>query len=1732
MKKTKVLLAMALIAIGTLFGGNNLYAQWTSKTNLITNPSFETDNATSTFENHQRVAISGWSILYATFPNPNDDWAQYGTVNAQSKQVDKNTLVGNDLTPSAPAGDKFLFLRTNWAKDVKFTVSQTISVNGNNLPKGYYRLSCKAYTFASEPSTFGLSIYEGNTTPTTVNYNTEDKSWKDWSVTVFKNDANTSLTIEATMTPGGQGSGNNYGMFLDDFQLEYLASVVEDGVYYLYNQYDDHGAGDQNRFLARGKDKGARAVVDKYGIPVRIINEGNDIVKLQFADGTNGYVKGTWWLDTDGALTDANTFKIIESTVAGKEGYHFATQQVSDNLNDKQYMYVWLKNANSGDYYAVAGNSSSDNNVEGDFSRTVWKLLTPAERNAIVNAYPTENMGNVIAKAISGNTYGDKLSSNLPASQLPYWLANNCDAIDKTSKIGTATFAGAEYNTETHKIGDWTYRGVTDGNPGFGSGLVELYQETGTFSQTISGLDPGIYKITLQAFERHGDSDNAKAVGPEYGNVGAAYMTANGEQVHIASWYEAYSGDNDPNWMPQAAAKFNDGYYVNEVYAYVSNGTLTINVTVPDSLGANWFIMNNFTLTYYSPTTKIVDTPEGTYYLRNKATGEYITFDGYWGTYYSMSDAGKQLRLETSADGFTLMHTTYLSNTNDKESSIDTKNYFYSFNDRPQHAFSDGNSTEGGEKWVFYNIGTAENPVYNIMNNMTCYYLSSEQGYDTNSNPGWGGLLKKTAVVDDLTVQWELVTKTQLTDALTASGATYPLNASFLIDEPDLITGHNNVYEEFYSWKVLGNDQTKYSDWNPSNITAFYYDGANGTSEGNCSYAYCLASDYPDILQTIENVPNGLYVVECQAAFRDGDSNYADQEATHDASNSSSSSRWNTDRLADGTYVNRAYLYANDNLGTEPTDAREIRDRRWIYENAQLMPVNIVTDPYFSENADLLTKFKNKEYTVQLPVYVTNGKLTIGVLQEIGINNNLLAFDRFRLTYYGTNYTGDEVKNIASNNLNRLAKYYEDTENHTAYQKNTITDKEIENLRTAISRIGTDWSNTNSTTIAKYNKVAQDYGETSISWYIYKVLQDDYDRGDYTTVAKNGDREDSPARYPFVDEASKKEVVKYFGAGTNTNNATNYYNNYGVQNYSADSKFGSSANMKVNGELSDLRAAISAIRTYVAANAEARYIEDDKVLSGDIADTEDARAESRMTRMALLTGSQEAITSEDGKYPAYETNPLMFTNAGVNITAPELNKIVKNARCWAPRDAYGHRFYDYTNYYFRGSGTETYEINIEGLMTGKYLVTISESHNNELQSVKFNAYVGNNQVVSNEELFRSDGSVWQTYTHSWQDISIIANIKDEFETVKLQFAGGNGVNTAGATMNICNLRIYRMDEVEMLLLDEDETILAKNGKLLDESNQTKGYRSVKTLLRRAMAKNQWNTLVLPVNLSKEQVINCFGEGTIIATMDGFAADDDYVGENPDNCIHFTTDDLSNYAETDDVILEGKVYLIKPTADPAVAAGETAKYKNKYEGQTTFEDVEGPIYYIDYVDYYVSDGEKNLDGTKVAHTDPTFDAPIAATGARAGKLSLQMRGSYGKTIVPVNATENGGTNYIYAFQQQGDNVYLVELNQEKNYTVDPDGIQGTGRMFKGFRGWVVANYKEGSEIHQRYTVLLDEGDAMTIIRGIDSSDDYSEITIGKHGIYDLQGRAIDSKLFNSSACPKGLYIVNGKMVLVK
>lgn len=357
--------------------------------------------------------------------------------------------------------------------------------------------------------------------------------------------------------------------------------AVFDGTYYLYNDLT-------KRFIGRGMNWGTRTVVDKYGIAVNLATGTDGFTTIQFVDN-NAYMKNTWWLYADGALADANTFKVIASTVEGAEGYHFATQQVSANLNEKKYLYVYTKDDN--DKYACAGNSTMNENIS-DWKQTVWQLKTDAERDAIVDAYPTENISNVIAASGVETT----------AANFETYLSENYTAIDHTDRIGTATFSGS--------AGDWTWTGTDrtqGGQPAYGNGgFAEVWNATGTYTQTIaaSELPAGIYKLTFQGYERRMANEASAALGNAGYNFVSSYVAANDEQVRFTDWYNV---PDRPTNVNGALTAFANGYAKNEVFVYLDGETdLTIKVAKPNYIWDCWIIFNNFTLTYYKEASSIV----------------------------------------------------------------------------------------------------------------------------------------------------------------------------------------------------------------------------------------------------------------------------------------------------------------------------------------------------------------------------------------------------------------------------------------------------------------------------------------------------------------------------------------------------------------------------------------------------------------------------------------------------------------------------------------------------------------------------------------------------------------------------------------------------------------------------------------------------------------------------------------------------------------------------------------------------------------------------------------------------------------------------------------------------------------------------------------------------------------------------------------------------------------------
>ena len=367
--------------------------------------------------------------------------------------------------------------------------------------------------------------------------------------------------------------------------------AVFDGEYVLYDAAT-------KTFLGRGCAWGTEASTDKYGIPFNLVTDAAGVSSIEFVDWTGVYLFSTDKGNEAGMYTDnASTGWTILS--AGSGNY-----KVKDASGD---VYARVDNGGYGYYvHTVAG---ADN-------ATVWTLKTKAERDDIIAAYPNQNIENVITAAGLAPTAQAYMAehpeiTDIKAAATAY-VAANYNAVDCTDLIGTATFAGA--------AGDWTWSQVRgqDNQPAYGEGFCELWVATGSYTQTIdkANLSAGIYKVTVQGYERRKDNSASTALKDAGYNLVSTYLSANGEQVRFTDWNDV---DGKPTSTADAVTAFTNGAAVNEVFVYLDGNTdLTLTVKKPNYVWDCWAIFNNFTLTRYEEletANMVVD-----------ATAKYATF--------------------------------------------------------------------------------------------------------------------------------------------------------------------------------------------------------------------------------------------------------------------------------------------------------------------------------------------------------------------------------------------------------------------------------------------------------------------------------------------------------------------------------------------------------------------------------------------------------------------------------------------------------------------------------------------------------------------------------------------------------------------------------------------------------------------------------------------------------------------------------------------------------------------------------------------------------------------------------------------------------------------------------------------------------------------------------------------------------------------------------------------------
>ena len=278
-------------------------------------------------------------------------------------------------------------------------------------------------------------------------------------------------------------------------------------------------------------------------------------------------------------------------------------------------------------------------------------------------------------------------------------------------------------------------------------------------------------------------------------------------------------------------------------------------------------------------------------------------------------------------------------------------------------------------------------------------------------------------------------------------------------------------------------------------------------------------------------------------------------------------------------------------------------------------------------------------------------------------------------------------------------------------------------------------------------------------------------------------------------------------------------------------------------------------------------------------------------------------------------------------------------------------------------------------------------------------------------------------------------------------------------------------ELNLIIAEEQTSIDYLNQQVNTEKNQT-------LRLKRNLNPGKWNSLVLPVNLNAGQVKTAFGT-TKLAKLNG--ADK--------NRIYFELVNLDDDAAT--AIEAGKLYIINPQNEMPTA--QEYKYHSKDVTEPKIRD----YYTINQVTF-------SAELTESRKKDELWE------GATTDGGQMQMVGTY----VAIPKVE-GAPNPIPA------NSYVLSGGSWMFATKGVSKVQG-------LRGWIETGIGNTSKSLIFNIDGVDEEEVSTGIDGLFVDGAETNTSISKTGVYSLSGQ----KISDNTNLPKGIYIVNGRKMIVK
>lgn len=322
-----------------------------------------------------------------------------------------------------------------------------------------------------------------------------------------------------------------------------------------------------------------------------------------------------------------------------------------------------------------------------------------------------------------------------------------------------------------------------------------------------------------------------------------------------------------------------------------------------------------------------------------------------------------------------------------------------------------------------------------------------------------------------------------------------------------------------------------------------------------------------------------------------------------------------------------------------------------------------------------------------------------------------------------------------------------------------------------------------------------------------------------------------------------------------------------------------------------------------------------------------------------------------------------------------------------------------------------------------------------------------------------------------------------------------------------------------LILDEESTDLRYLTEAADE------YKNTVLHLNRKLNANMWNSLILPVDLTWGQMKRTFGDAVKVAKLAALT----------ENSVQFVTVEPKN---DDDVMVTAfEPYIVFPPYTQVKSPAYTVERFYTSAGEDNSEWLG--------TDYKPSSDENNrltktvpadhyditmvsLDRDKLNEyvnttnweSKTTFDATGGGHGTMVCKGTMAKTYENGKII-----SDRDDLNGDY-FMYKGNLIQVPSGNKE-------NGGERYSYGLKAFRCWFeLPGYTSSEGKLSRVSLLIDGvEDSTTGIADIHGSTDCTSYKRGIEGVFNMNGQMV-RRSCSLEGLPKGIYVVNGKKIIIR